>query len=463
MLKLYNSLNKEKEVFEPITPGKVSMYNCGPTVYDFAHVGNLRSYISADIFRRVFEYNGYEVKQVINITDVGHLTGDTDEGEDKMEKRAKENKKTAKEIAEFFTEAFFEDIRSLNIKTKDTLFPRATEYIKEQIELIKKLEEKGYTYKTSDGIYFNTSKLSKYDVFNVAGGNIMQGARVEVNSEKMHPTDFALWKFSPIQEKRQQEWESPWGVGFPGWHLECSAMSIKLLGEQFDVHTGGIDHKFPHHPNEIAQTESATGKSPFARYWLHSEFLSFEGAKMAKSVGNFLTLSDIVSKGFIPIVYRYWILGAHYRKTISFSWEAIRGASNAYNKLLEHSRDLYMEEPTAEPDKEYIQELTEYLNDDFDTPNALALLWKLIKDKNLESDVKYATLREIDLVLGLGLVSGISEESNFEIPEEVKELMKKREKARKRKNWKESDRLRDEIESYGFTVKDTPQGARIKY
>ncbi|MGM0482673.1 MAG: cysteine--tRNA ligase [Patescibacteria group bacterium] len=459
MIKLYNSLSKEKQDFEPITTGLVRMYNCGPTVYDYVHVGNLRSYVSADIFRRVFEYNGYSVRQVINITDVGHLTGDTDEGEDKMERRAQERNKTAKELAEFYTDAFFKDIYSLNIKTEETIFPRATEYIKEQIELIKDLEDKGFTYRTSDGIYFNTSKLSKYDVFGVAGDSLIQGARVEVNSEKMHPTDFALWKFSPLQGKRQQEWDSPWGVGFPGWHLECSAMSIKLLGEQFDVHTGGIDHKFPHHPNEIAQAESATGKKPFVRYWLHNEFLSFEGSKMAKSEGNFLTLNDVVSKGFDPMVYRYWLLGAHYRKPISFSWEALQGASNAYKKLLKYAEDIYTEEFEAEPESEYIGLMSEYLNDDFDTPSALALLWKLVKDKNIKDDIKHATLREFDFVLGLALMSNIQMEKD--IPSEVKDLLEKRKKARERKNWKESDRLRDEIEKHGFTVKDTPQGAKI--
>lgn len=459
MIKLYNSLSRKKETFEPIVPEKVGMYNCGPTVYDHVHIGNLRSYISADIYRRVFEYNGYTVKQVINITDVGHLTSDADDGEDKMEMSAMKRKKSAKELAEFFTNSFFDDIESLNIKTENTVFPRATEYIKEQIDLIKRLEDKGFTYKTSDGIYFNTSKIAKCDVFNVVGESLMQGARVEVNSEKLSPTDFALWKFSPLQEKRQQEWESPWGIGFPGWHLECSAMAIKILGEQFDVHSGGIDHKFPHHPNEIAQAECATGKAPFVRYWLHNEFLSLEGTKMAKSDGNFLTLKDVISKGFNPMVFRYWALSAHYRSPISFSWQALKDASNAYSKLVDHVKKLYKEDTIAEPDREYISKFTETINDDFDTPGSLALLWGLVKDKGINDDVKYATILEFDRVLGINLSN--ASHKIIDLPDEVKTLLVERDRARKVGDWKESDRLRDEIEKHGFIVKDTAEGTEI--
>ncbi len=460
MIRLYNSLSGKKEKFEPIKPKEVGMYNCGPTVYDYVHVGNLRSYICADIFRRVFEYNEYSVRQVINITDVGHLTDDGDCGEDKIEKRAQERKKTASQITIFFTEAFFQDIKALNIKTDGTLFPKATDHIKEQLELIKKLENKGYTYKASDGIYFNTSKLPNCDFFRVAGDQLKQGARVEINSEKHCPTDFALWKLSPINGKRQQEWSSPWGVGFPGWHLECSAMAIKYLGEQFDVHTGGIDHKFPHHPNEIAQSETATGKKPFVRYWLHNEFLSFEGAKMAKSVGNFVTLNDVIEKGISPQVFRYWLLGAHYRSPISFSWQALRGASNAYDKLMEHARSLCTEDLGASPDEAYIETFKEIMNDDFNTPNALALLWKLIKDKKIKKDVKFSTMEEFDKILAIGLST--PPEAEIEVPKKVADLIQKREEARMDKDWKKSDLLRDEIEELGFMIKDSPEGPKIK-
>ncbi|MFP4616953.1 MAG: cysteine--tRNA ligase [Candidatus Paceibacterota bacterium] len=461
MISIYNSLTSKKEVFEPIDPDQVGIYTCGPTVYDRVHLGNLRAYINADIFRRVFEYNDYQVKQVINITDVGHLTNDSDDGEDKMEKRAKERKSSASELTQIYTDAFFEDINALNVRTENTLFPKATDHIKEQIDIIKKLEEKGFTYKTSDGIYFDTSKLSNYDAFQTVGNSLKQGARIEINSEKMHPNDFALWKFSPLQVKRQQEWDSPWGVGFPGWHLECSAMSMKYLGEQFDIHTGGIDHKFPHHPNEIAQSESATGKKPFVRYWMHNEFMSVENKKMAKSEGNFFTLGDLNNKGFSPLSFRYFVLGAHYRSPINFTWQALRGASNAYNKLLEHVKDLYREEsPEAEPDSDYLEAFNESINNDFDTPVALALLWKLVKDKKIKNDVKLATIKNFDEVMGLNLTNSPMVE--ITIPKEVEKLVGKREKARAAKKWNESDDLRDKIKEKGFNVKDTPNGPKLE-
>ncbi len=460
MIKLHNSLSGKKESFKAIKPKEVGMYNCGPTVYDYVHIGNLRSYICADIYRRVFEFNGYSVRQVINITDVGHLTDDGDHGEDKVEKRARERKKTASEITEFFTEAFFEDMEALNIKTDGTLFPKATEHIEEQLDLIKKLEDKGFTYKTSDGVYFNTSKLPTCDFFKVAGEQLKQGARVEINSEKHCPTDFALWKLSPLGERRQQEWDSPWGVGFPGWHLECSAMAIKYLGEQFDIHSGGIDHKFPHHPNEIAQSETATGKKPFVRYWLHNEFLSYEGSKMAKSTGNFATLKDITEKGYSPLVFRFWLLGAHYRTPVNFSWQALRGASNAYEKLIEYVRSLYKEEVQAPPEDEYMKIFLENINNDFDTPSALALMWKLIKDKKVKKDVKLSTLKEFDKVLAIGL--SVPPGAELDIPNEVAKLIEKREEARAREDWKESDKLRSRVEELGFMIKDTPEGPKVK-
>jgi cysteinyl-tRNA synthetase len=460
MIRLYNSLSKKKETLKTIEPQKVRMYNCGPTVYDYAHIGNLRSFIGADIFRRVFEFNDYSVEQVINITDVGHLTDDGDNGEDKIEKKAKLNKKSATDITNYYTEAFMKDIESLNIKTENTMFPKATDHIKEQIEIIKKLEEKNFIYKTSDGVYFNTSKIPECDFFKVVGDNLKEGARVEINSEKHSPTDFALWKFSNPQENRQQEWDSLWGVGFPGWHLECSAMAIKYLGEQLDVHSGGIDHKFPHHPNEIIQSENATGKKPFSRYWLHNEFLSVDGSKMSKSKGNFITLNNIMERGHSPKAFRFWLLGTHYRTPANFTWEAIRGASNAYEKMIEKIQSLYPENPGAVPDQKYLETFKEYLNNDFDTPSGLALLWKLLKDRQVKKETKLATVREFDKVLGLDLLTQSNKKTD--IPAEVTELIMEREEAREQKNWKKSDLLRDKIKSLGFLIKDTPEGTQIK-
>ena len=434
MIKLYNSLSGKKEKLKTMEPGRVRMYNCGPTVYDRPHMGNLRSFVFADIFRRVFEYNGYEVKQVMSITDVGHLTDDGDGGEDKVERAATQKNKKASEITSYFTEKFFKDIRSLNIKTENTIFSKASENIKEQMELIKKLETKGYTYRTSDGIYFNTSQVSNCDLFRVVGKNPVTETRVEINSEKHCPTDFALWKFTKPYEKRQQEWESPWGVGFPGWHSECSAMAIKYLGEQLDIHTGGADHKLSHHPNEIIQSEYATGRSPFSRYWLHNEFLSLNDARMSKSEGSPLTLKEIKEKGFSPESFRFWLLGTHYRSPASFTWQGLRGAHNAYEKISEEIRHSYPEtDPDTPPDKNYIEEFKEIINDDFDTPNSLALLWKIIKDKNIDGPTKVATAFNFDTVLGLNFFTQVQKES---------EIQNEKEKPPKKDRNVESDKNR---------------------
>jgi len=330
---LYNTLTRSKELFRPLKEGEVFMYHCGPTVYNYAHLGNLRAYVFADILRRVFSFNNYAVKQVINITDVGHLTSDEDEGEDKLEAGARREGKSAQEIAEFYTGAFLEDMSALNIDTRATLFPKATEHIAEQIDLIKTLEKKGATYRTSDGVYFDTSACKQYgELAHLDIAGLKEGARVLKNPEKRNATDFALWKFSKPEEKRQQEWESPWGLGFPGWHLECSAMSMKYLGPHFDIHTGGIDHIPVHHTNEIAQSETATGEK-FVNYWMHAGFVNIEGAKMAKSEENFITLKTLTEKGFSPLAYRYWLLTADYKKTINFTWEALEGAETAFRKL----------------------------------------------------------------------------------------------------------------------------------
>ena len=464
MIKLYNTLTKKKEEFKPIIKGNVSMYNCGPTVYNYAHIGNLRSYILADLLRRTFEYEGLKVKQVINITDVGHLIGDTDDGEDKIEKMAKKELKEASDIAKMYTEAFIFDLKALNIETKKTLFPKATEHIKEQIELIKILKDKGYAYKTSDGVYFDTAKFKDYGKLgniNIAG--IQAGARIAMNFEKRNITDFALWKFSQQSDKRQQEWQSPWGVGFPGWHIECSAMSVKYLGQPFDVHTGGIDHIPIHHNNEIAQSEGATGK-PLANYWLHNEFVNTNtGEKMAKSVDNFLRLKTLIDKNYSPIDYKYLLLTSHYRTPTIFSYEALDGAKTAYKKLVKYFAEI---KTYGKVSDDYQKQFKNFINDDLDTPQALALIWKLIKDKDISDEDKKSTIADFDTVLGLNIEKEpkkvLEKKTITKIPKEISVLIKKREEARKNKDWKKSDELRKKIEATGYLIKDTDTGPKIE-
>ncbi|MDD5032151.1 MAG: cysteine--tRNA ligase [Patescibacteria group bacterium] len=457
---LYNTLTRKKEEFKPIKRGKVGLYTCGPTVYNFAHVGNLRTYLFEDILKRVLLYNGYKVKHVMNITDVGHLTGDRDMGEDKLEKGAAREGKTAWEIAEFYTKAFKEDIKKLNIIEPD-IWCKATDYIKEQIELIKKLEKKGYTYKISDGIYFNTTKIKDYNKLSHQPlEKLRAGARVEVNEEKKNPTDFALWKFSPKGEKRQMEWESPWGIGFPGWAIECSAMSIKHLGERFDIHCGGVDHINIHHTNEIAQSESATGKKPWVRYWLHGEFLNISGGeKMAKSEGNFLTLENaLIKKGIDPLVYRFAVLQTHYRKPMEYSEKAIESSKNGLEHLYNQARELGFRNKDLgikNIDLRFKIKFLKAINDDLNIPKALAVAQELLKS-DLPNQKKLSTILDFDKVLGLNL--GKKEEK---IPAEVEELKKQRETARKEKNWKESDKLREKIEKLGYIVEDTQDGSRV--
>jgi cysteinyl-tRNA synthetase len=447
MLKLQNTLTGELEEFKPINKDKVGMYNCGPTVYDYAHIGNLRAYIFADILKRTLEYNDYEVDQVINITDVGHLT---ESGIDKVEAKAKKERKEVKDISKFFTQKFFEDLERLDIDISKINFPKATEHINEKIQLIEKLEEKGYTYQISDGLYFDTSKFKGYGKL---GGidieGLKEGARIDKNKEKKNPTDFALWRLS--KEKRQQEWESPWGFGFPGWHVECSAMSMKYLGDHFDIHTGGIDHVATHHNNEIAQSESLTGKK-FVNYWLHNAFVSVDGKKISKSLGNLVLLDDLEKKGVSPLAYRYWLLTALYNSPINFTWEALNGAEIALSKLYEKFREL---EDGGEINDNYKAIFKGFVNDNLNTPKAVALIWELLKDNEVSG--KRATLLEFDKVLGLGL----EDLKEVKIPKEVKKLVKERAEARKDEDWSKSDKLRKEISKLGFEVKDTPGGPKI--
>ncbi len=458
MIKFHNTLGGEKEEFKPIEAGKVGVYACGPTVYDFAHIGNLRSYIFADILRRTLEYNGYEVKQVMNITDVGHLVSDGDEGEDKMTKALKRESKpltleAMKEVADFYAEKFKEDIADLNIETPH-VFPKASEHIKEMIEIIKALEEKGFAYKTSGGVYFEVSKFKDYGKLgkiNVKG--LEEGARIEKNPEKRGGADFALWKFNA-----NLGWDSPWGKGFPGWHIECSAMSVKYLGQPFDIHTGGVDHIPVHHQNEIAQSEAAYGK-PLANYWLHGEFLVLSEKKMAKSAGTFITLRDLKEKGFNPLAYRFLVLGAHYRTPLNFSWEALEAARNGLEHLYDKISNLKSQiSNLGNINEEYKNKFLEKINDDLNTPRALAVVQELLKSDVSAGD-KLATLFDFDRVLGLGLKDSSRTE---EIPEEIKKLAEEREAARREKDWQKSDELRERIRSLGYEIEDTDKGHTLK-
>jgi cysteinyl-tRNA synthetase len=451
-LKLFNTLTRKKEIFKPIKKGEVGMYNCGPTVYWYQHIGNLRAYLTADTLKRVLIYNGYKVKQVMNVTDVGHLTSDSDTGEDKVEEAAKKEHKTAKEITAHYLKVFKEDFKKLNISEPD-IWCKATEHIKEQIELIKKLEEKGYTYSTIDGIYFDTSKFKDYGKLarlNIEG--LQAGKRIELREGKKNKTDFALWKFSEEPGKRQQEWDSPWGIGFPGWHIECSAMSMKYLGEQFDIHTGGIDHIPIHHTNEIAQAEAATGKK-FVNYWLHNAFLTSKGKKVSKSKGGLYTISELEEIGVKPLEYRYFILTSSYRSDLDFSLDNLENAQNSYQRLKNIISGL---KDDGKENKEYLAEFEKAVNDDLDMPNALKVLWKLVRDEKASGKIK--TIQKMDEVFGLDLLK----KEKIEVPAEIMKLVKEREKARKAKDWKKSDELRDKINKKGWQVDDTSEGMKIR-
>jgi cysteinyl-tRNA synthetase len=462
-LYFYNTLGRKREEFKPINDEQVGFYSCGPTVYWYQHIGNLRTYVFNDILKRVLLYNDYKVKHVMNVTDVGHLTSDADEGEDKMEKAAKTEGKTAKEISEYYLKIFKEDFKKLEI-IEPNIWCKATEHIKEQIEMIKKLEEKGYTYKTNDGIYFDTSKLEDYGrLARLKVEDLEAGKRIEMG-EKKNKTDFALWKFSEQPGVRQQEWDSPFGLGFPGWHIECSAMSSKYLGEQFDIHTGGEDHVPIHHTNEIAQSESAFGKKPWVRYWLHGAFLTFKGEKVSKSKGGLYTISELEEQGFEPLSYRYFCLTAHYRKPLAFSLEALSGAQNSYHNLKNRIIELLEEKKNIEPKtgkiKKYEEEFHKEINNDLNMPKALAVFWTMLKDEGISSKDKYSLALKFDEVLGLNLKELKKEETK--ISEEIEVLIKEREKARKEKDWKKSDKIRNKLKEKGITLEDTPEGPRWK-
>ncbi|MFH2104871.1 MAG: cysteine--tRNA ligase [Parcubacteria group bacterium] len=468
-LQLYNTLTRQKEEFKPLGE-KVGLYTCGPTVYNYAHIGNLRTYIFEDVLKRVLQYNGYKVEHVMNITDVGHLTSDADEGEDKIEIGARREKKTAWEIAEFYTDAFKKDIAKLNILPPD-IWCKATDHIKEQIELIGILEKKGFTYQTDDGIYFDTAKFKNYgQLAKLDIEGLQAGARIEMVKDKRNPTDFALWKFSPSTrpprlresaagvadsgEKRQMEWDSPWGTGFPGWHIECSAMARKYLDDTIDIHCGAVDHLNVHHTNEIAQSEAATGKK-FVNYWIHGEHLLVDNGKMSKSKGNFATLQTVIDKGFSPLAFRYLVLTSHYRSKLNFTWESLRAAMAAYSKLVIQVWNI---REAGEPNKSYLDKFKAAINDDLNTPQAIGIMWDLLKS-DLTDSVKKATVLEFNKVFGLNLDMKFD---RTEIPAEVNKLIMERGKARAEKNWDKADKLRNEIEKAGFIVDDTPEGQKVK-
>jgi cysteinyl-tRNA synthetase len=453
-LHLYDTYTRSVREFEPLQPGQVGMYTCGPTVYDYAHIGNLRTYLFEDTLRRVLAFNGYQVKQVMNITDVGHLTSDADTGEDRMEKGSRRTGMTAWQIADLYTEEFRKDLRRLNI-LEPTIWCKATDHIGEQIATIQCIEGKGFTYRTSDGIYFDTSKLPDYGYLarlDVEG--LQAGVRIDMG-EKRHPTDFALWKFSPADQQRQMEWDSPWGIGFPGWHIECSAMSAKYLGPLFDIHCGGEDHISVHHTNEIAQTEACYG-TRLANYWMHGYFLQIDEARMGKSVGNFLRLQTLIDKGIDPLAYRFFCLSAHYRAKLNFTWESLEGAATALERL---RIAMYEWSEPGSPNPEYVARFTEQVNDDLNMPRALAVAWDVVKCE-LPPAVKKATLLVFDQVLGLDFANWRPSEEA--IPAEIMVLVEQRRQARLEKRWQDADALRQQVTEAGFEIEDTPQGARVK-
>ena len=457
-LKLYNTLTKRKEIFKPIHGNEVRIYSCGPTVYKDATIGNMRTNVFMDILRRVLKYNGYTLKHVMNITDVGHLVSDADEGEDKMIKSAKEEGKTPLEIAEFYTKRFLKDLKDLNIDMPEIIC-KATDHIDDMLKFVEELMKKGYAYETSTAIYFDVSKLDEYGVLSgIKLEEQKEGARVEVDKEKKNPYDFALWIKAP--ENHLMKWDSPWGLSYPGWHIECSAMSKKYLGEEFDIHTGGIDLIPTHHENEIAQSKGLTGKNP-ARFWIHGEYLLINGGKMSKSLGNVYLLSDIIKRGYSPLSYRIFCFSASYRNKLNFTWEAIDASNKALIKLKEaYKKHLEGNDDVQEEIiNEFENKFHEAINDDLNMPLAMSIVWEVAK-YNLKSKKLANLLLKFDTVLGIKIDE--LEENKKEIPDEVLELVEKRKQARQDKNWELSDKIRDEINKKGYNIKDQKDGVIIE-
>ena len=475
-LKFYNTLTRNKQVFKPIRDKQVGLYTCGPTVYNYAHIGNLRTYIFEDILQKTLEYNGYKVKRVMNITDVGHLTSNADTGEDKIELEAKKEKRSVWEIAKFYTKEFLGDLKELNVKKPKIIVP-ATKTVIDQIKIIKILISKKYAYETSKAIYFNVAEFKTYNKLSHQPlSQKITAARKEVieDPEKKHPADFALWfKLVGRYKDHTMRWPSPWRLGFPGWHIECSAISTKYLGQPFDIHTGGVDHIGTHHTNEIAQSEAAFGK-PLARFWLHGEFLIIDKDKMAKSEGNFITLDILKKRGINPLAFRYLTLTAHYRSKLNFTWKGLEGARNALNNLKEAILNIKNETLLShlksdfeiprsrtsgnEVLKKYKKEFLSYINNDMEMPRALALLWDIVKSKKTDAKTKYALIADFDKIFGLKLTKSESKK----IPPQILKLAKDREKYRQEKNFAKADELRKKLESFGWLIEDTLRGPKLK-
>ncbi len=470
MLKLYNTLTQRKEVFKSLEVGKVKMYNCGPTVYDFAHIGNLRTFIFADTLRRHLENIGYEVRQIMNITDVGHLTADdlnqADSGEDKMLKASKREKKTPQDIANFYTEKFFEDLEKLNFK-KAHFFPRATAHIPQIIKMVEILIEKGLAYKKNGNVFYDVTKFKDYGKLSKKKiADLKENARLEEHPDKRHGYDFALWLKAP--KEHILKWESPWSLGYPGWHIECSAMSIEYLGETMDIHTGGEDHIFPHHENEIAQSEGCTGKE-FANFWMHVRFLLVDDKKMSKSKGNFYILSDILAKGYSAMDFRLLMLSSHYRSNLNFTWDGLKQASTNLKKITRFETRIRNYQPLTEAEseidfKKYLADFTEAMDNDLNTPKALAILFEIISETNKEIDNQKLNQKNLDLIkfawekINKDLGIKIEEKKFAQIPAEIIDLAEKRSDAKKGNDFSKADTLRKEIEEQGYNIDDLPGG-----
>ncbi len=456
-----NTLTGKKDVFSPLKAGAVTLYSCGPTVYSRAHIGNLRAYVFADVLARTLTASGYHVRRVMNITDVGHLQGDDDMGEDKMEAGAKKEGLRAEDIAARYTKLFLDDIRLLGVDTSDISFPKATEYIDEQIDIVKRLMEKGHAYATPDGIYFDTASFPAYGALDHGGHAFREEALAGIarhitgNKQKRHPADFALWKLSSRSARRQQEWSSPWGTGFPGWHIECSAMVRALLGQPIDIHTGGIDHIPVHHTNEIAQSEAAFGK-PLARFWLHSAFLTIDNRKISKSEGDEIYLSDLRDKGLSPLALRYLFLQAHYRSPLSFSWDSVEAAHAALERLTRLTRTIAQEAKGRARQSDQSRRMIALLRDDLATPAALALLWESVRDEDTEREEQLAVIQIADAVFGLSLLTEVAA-----LPAHIEALLRERDIARMSRDFAKSDGLRIHIEDRGYHVEDGPSGTIV--
>jgi cysteinyl-tRNA synthetase len=460
---VFNTWTRSIEPIVPRAPGKIGIYCCGPTVYDYQHLGNFKTFLFEDVLVRALRFAGFEVTHVMNITDVGHLVGDGDEGEDKMILAMKRERKKSTEIAEYYTKVFFEDWDRLNL-IRPTIVCKATEHIGDMIALIQRIEKNGFTYQAGGNVYFDTSKMPNYGYLaRLKVDQLRSGARVEVDQNKRNPADFVLWFTKSKFENQELQWDSPWGRGYPGWHIECSAMSMRYLGEHFDIHCGGIDHIPVHHTNEIAQSEAAVS-APWVNVWMHSEFIMVNAEKMSKSKGKFLTLDDVIQRGIDPLAYRFLCLNSHYRSQLNFTWDILENARNAFERLRSSVLALKAQSPAAEgaltPAFGYLEKFRSAVCDDLNMPKAMSVVWEIVQSSDLPPAEKLATLYTLDQVLGLNMAAW--SEASFKVPASVQALLSKRAEARKNKDWKGSDALRDEILKAGFIVMDGPDGQKLK-